>query len=404
MPRKPKHQTISCEFFTWRIFTRDGVYYADGRGGKHDLGKHSLGTRDRDEALDRLKQLDRHKAIKLGLIDPKTTAATEPISITDGWKLYMEFSGRSPVLGGASQPTLQRYGAVRDKHIEFCRKNGIADWSSFDARMLERYGNWLSKDHADRTAYLELTLLKGVNAWLIKSKLLPAICKLVYPLRKPQGTDTYCYSRREVSAMLAWCQSSAKLAWLAAVIVALAHTGMRISELAGLRWSDVDLEHDTIRVADERASRRKMAAGTARTTKGRRSRIVPIHSRLKAVLVTLAQQPDGRVFHALLGGRLRSRNVLEDFITKVIEPLKHRFATPDGEIGFEHGRLKSFRHFFCSQAFLGGASEGEIREWLGHRESKMVEHYRHLRNDDARRKMEQIEFLDPQDDRPGNVA
>ena len=84
-----------------------------------------------------------------------------------------------------------------------------------------------------------------------------------------------------------------KLAWLAFVIIALAHTGLRISELAGLRWSDVDLEHDTIRVADERSSRRKRRAGTARTTKGRRSRIVPIHSRLKALLVTIKRQPDG---------------------------------------------------------------------------------------------------------------
>ena len=69
-------------------------------------------------------------------------------------------------------------------------------------RLLERYGNWLSKDHADRTAYFELTLLKSVNSWLIKDKHLPPDCKLIYPLRKPQGTDTHCYSRFEVSAMV----------------------------------------------------------------------------------------------------------------------------------------------------------------------------------------------------------
>jgi integrase len=81
----------------------------------------------------------------------------------------------------------------------------------------------------------------------------------------------------------------------------------------------------------------------------------------------------------------------------VIEPLKEESPTSPGEIGFEHGRIHSFRHFFCSQAFLGGASEGEIREWLGHAESKMVEHYRHLRNEDAQRKMEQINFTGPED-------
>ena len=80
------------------------------------------------------------------------------------------------------------------------------------------------------------------------------------------------------------------------------------------------------------------------------------------------------------------------FIDDVIEPLKKKFPTPDGEIGFAHGRLHSFRHFFCSQAFLGYASEGEIKEWLGHADSKMVEHYRHLRSEDAQRKMARLTF------------
>jgi hypothetical protein len=34
----------------------------------------------------------------------------------------------------------------------------------------------------------------------------------------------------------------------------------------------------------------------------------------------------------------------------------------------------------------------------------MVEHYRHLRDEDAQRKMEQIEFMDREDDRSSDVA
>ena len=84
---------------------------------------------------------------------------------------------------------------------------------------------------------------------------------------------------------------------------------------------------------------------------------------------------------------------LKVFKEKVIEPLSEKFPTPEGEIGFRHGTFHGFRHFFCSQCFLGGASEGEIREWMGHRESKIVEHYRHLSNEDAQRKMKKIDFL-----------
>ena len=407
MPRQPKQTPIACEHFTWRLFRRKGVYYGDARGGKYNLGKHSLGTRDRDEALNRLRLLDQQKAVELGLANENATRPGDAVTVVDGWKLYLEFGGRSSVLGGVSPGTLQRYGAVRDKHVKFCSKHGIVNWGDFSKQMMEKYGNRLSRSFADRTVFLELTLIKSVTNWLIAEKKLPVDCKIDYPLRKPQGTDTYCYSAAEVAAMVNHCTNDPHLGWLGNVIIALAHTGLRISELAGLRWSDVDFNSNTIRVADERSSRRKRKAGSMRTTKGRRSRVIPIHPRLRQVFDGLSRDPDGRVLHAERGGVLRPNNVLHTFIRNVTEPLKEKFPTPAEEIGFEHGRLHSFRHYFCSQAFLGGASEGEIKEWLGHADSKMVEHYRHLRNEDAQRKMEQIDFMaeeDGEEDHPSDAA
>ncbi len=404
MPRKPQNTPLVCEHFTWRLMVRSGVYYADGRGGKHDLGKHSLGTRDREEALDRLRQLDRQKAVQLGLAEAYPSVPTSNLSIAEGWKLFMDFSGRAQAMGGVAPNTLKRYKAVRDKHTEFCRKQGISSWAEFNKPQLEKYGNQLGKKYADRTVFLEITLLKSVTGWLVAEGHLPAGSELKYPMPKPQGTDTYCYTTAEVSAMVRHCKASPKLTWLAHVIIALAHTGMRISELTGLRWSDIKLEQKTITIADERASKRKRQAGTARTTKGRRSRTLPIHPVLAQLLQSHSRQADGYVFHAQRGGKLLARNVLQIFIDSVIEPLKKRFPTADGDTGFESGRLHSFRHYFCSQCFLGRASEGEIRQWLGHADSKMVEHYRHLRKDDAQRKMDQVTFLDQPDNRPGEVA
>jgi integrase len=406
MPRKPNQPPIVCQYFTWRLLLRDGVYYADGRGSRFNLGKHSLGTRNRVEALERLRQLDHQKAVELELADAKPAVVNDTVTIADGWKRYLDHSGRSQVMGGISANSLKRYGTVRDKHVKFCARQGINTWAEFSKARIEQYGNQLSRKYADRTVFLELTLLKSVVNWLVANGHLPAGSDLNYPLRKPQGTDTYCYSPAEVSAMVAYCRTHAQLAWLANVIVALAHTGLRISELASLRWSDINLtsNKESLTVADERSSRRMRRAGTARTTKGRRSRKIPIHPGLKELLMSMERQADGYVFHAARGGKLLARNVLQMFIDGVIDPLKKKFPTPAGEIGFEHGRLHSFRHFFCSQAFLGGASEGEIKEWLGHADSKMVEHYRHLRSEDAQRKMGQIEFMRRPDERSGDVA
>lgn len=395
-----KNDSVSCRYFIWRLFRRDGVFYADGRGGKFKLGKHSLGTREREMALENLRRLDEAKAVELGLAEAASTAAASTPTITEGWQLYFEHCEGNPVMGGASPATIKRYSPVRDKHLQFCRKHGIETWQHFDEQALRRYGKWLAQSKADRTVYLELTLFKSVNGWLIDQKRLPASAKLVLVLKKPQGTDTYCYSSAEVTAMIEHCRANKNLGWLADAIVGLAHTGTRISELAGLRWGDVHLDSGILRIADERSSRRKRQAGTSRTTKGKRSRTIPIHAELRKLLVGMTRQADGFVFHAARGGRIRLRNVLEQFIRHVIEPLQPKFPVPVGEIGFEHGRLHSFRHFFCSQCFLGGASEGEIKEWLGHADSKMVEHYRHLRSEDAQRKMNQIRFLEQADGRP----
>jgi integrase len=118
----------------------------------------------------------------------------------------------------------------------------------------------------------------------------------------------------------------------------------------------------------------------------------------------MTKATDGRVFHAPRGGQIRPRNVLSMFIRDVIEKLKDKFPTPAGEIGFENGRLHGFRHFFVSRCFLGGASEGEIREWVGHASSRMVERYRHLGRKDAAAKMQQIKFTDPDANEQGRPS
>jgi len=76
-----------------------------------------------------------------------------------------------------------------------------------------------------------------------------------------------------------------------------------------------------------------------RTTKGKSSRQIPIHPRLREMLSKMNREPDGRVFHAERGGQLRPRNVLGAFIRDVIDKLKNKFPVPAGKNGFEHGRL-----------------------------------------------------------------
>lgn len=77
----------------------------------------------------------------------------------------------------------------------------------------------------------------------------------------------------------------------------------------------------------------------------------------------------------------------------MIKPLTQQFPTASGEIGFEHGRVHSFRHYFVSEAFRLGVPEPRIMEWVGHRDSRIVARYRHLRDDDGQHAMQELDFL-----------
>jgi integrase len=175
-------------------------------------------------------------------------------------------------------------------------------------------------------------------------------------------------------------------------VTALASTGVRISEPAALRWSDVDSDLHVLQIVDER-HRRRRAGGEVRTTKTGQSRAFPIHEDLRRVLDTLAQSADGRIFHGPLGGRLKADVVRRASIREVLEKLKDRFPTRTGEIGFINGRLHSFRHFFCSRCAQSGVAEHVVMSWLGHSSSKMVRHYFHLHDEESQRQMQRIRFL-----------
>ena len=223
--------------------------------------------------------------------------------------------------------------------------------------------------------------------WLVKGGHLPAGRRIELPLQKARGTDTYCWRPEEVRAMLEHCRGRPELEWLGGVILALAATGLRISELAGLRWSDADLDAGMIRLVDETGSGRRTGKGPARTLKSGRDRSFPIQEELLPVLLAMPRHPDGSVFHGPRGGRLKPDVVRRVLVRDVLKPLS-------AGAGFADGRLHSFRHFFCSLCANRGVSQRVVMRWLGHSDSRMVEHYYHLNDDEARRQMGRIKLYE----------
>jgi site-specific recombinase XerD len=396
MPAKRKKERVICQFFSWLIGERGGIYVADGRSNAVNVGRHSLATRDRDEALQRLNRLDAVKAVEHDLA-PRTIlekSETATLSLEDGTDLYLRHAARAPILGGASAGTTKRYRAVFDKFLPFAQKHGIRHWQEVSKQTLESYGTWLDNhDYDYATEYLELTTLKQIVKWLVAEKRLPANCLITLRLKKPRGSRTYCFRPLEVQAMLLRCWDDAKLTWLGDVILALATTGLRIAELAELRWSDVDLQGRTISLTDTRFSTNKAGRESGRTTKSHHGRVLPIHPDLQSRLENLTQHADGRVYHGPLGGRLKPDTVRTTLIREVLTPLAEQFPRVAGDKGFQDGRLHSLRHYFCSTSANSGVAEQVLMSWLGHRDSRMLRHYFHLHQDEAQRQMAKIDFV-----------
>jgi len=209
-------------------------------------------------------------------------------------------------------------------------------------------------------------------------------------MSREKESTRYCWTPDEFRAMLSHCRTTPGLNWLADILLTLGLTGMRISELAQLRWSDVDLVDRQIRLVDESRRGRRQAGRRQRTLKSKRGRSFPIHPELLPTLQRLPRHADGYVFHGPRGGQIKPDTLRNILIKEVLTPLADRFPAAAGEPGFASGRLHSFRHFFCSLSANSGVPERVVMDWLGHADAAMVRRYYHLNADESRRQMDRV--------------
>lgn len=285
--------------------------------------------------------------------------------------------------------------------MQFARSHSVMNWNDVTTRFIENYLRHLgNKKYADRKIYSEGIFLRQIIKWLVTDGILPATCMIKLKLKIFQGSNTYCWTQQEVTAMIRHCRKTQKLKWFCDIIIALAHIGQRISELAYLRWTDVDSEHGLNWISNDKGN--GTSGRPARRTKNRCNRGIPIHRELLKVLRGISKAKDGHVFRGSRNGILKPDVARNALVRDVIKPLKKRFPAEESAIGFEHGRLHSFRHFSCSAAANAGTRESIVISWLGHKNSAMIRHNYHLSNSEAQQQIGRIAFtsgtLDPEDE------
>jgi integrase len=366
VPKKAKYEQIQGCFFRWRIRpSSHGVWYADGRSNQPSVGRHSLGTKDKNDALRLIQLWDARMAVNHGIADSSVLGAKRGDSITlgEGIKKYLHHISRPKVTGGAKKSTVKRYRPVFDKFAEYSASEGVEYWDQVNRRLLESYAGWLD-DHgyAYRTEYMKLTTIKQCVNWLVSEKLISRECSIHMPMPKAQGSPTYCYSEAEVRGLICFCAQNDELIWLGRVLCTLVYTGMRIGEAAQLVWDDIDLDDAIVHVRDTSRGAATSRDTAERTTKSSLGRIVPLHRELQHLFGSMSGDYRGRVFHGPRRGRLKPdtvRNVLtRDVLPHVAKAMYPRDSSPR----MLDGRVHSLRHTFCTIAYRAGWPERMI--WM----------------------------------------
>jgi integrase len=136
--------------------------------------------------------------------------------------------------------------------------------------------------------------------------------------------------------------------WHVAVCLA-GEAGLRIGEVRGLRWDDVDLEAATITVAQQ------MRKGIIGTPKGRTRRVVPMTPHLLRALRGLEELRRGFVVR-----NLDCSPMTDGQTTHVIYRMCDEAELP-------HRGWHVLRHAFGTHAALFGANPWRLMLWLGHK-------------------------------------
>ncbi len=170
--------------------------------------------------------------------------------------------------------------------------------------------------------------------------------------RQPEAKRSRRLSADEEAALLEAAKPNPRLY---RVVVAALETGCRRGELLALQWRDVNLERKELRVRAENA---KTSA----------ERVVPITTRLAAVLELAQYDPKGKtlpaeafVFGDALGGR--------------IGEIKTAWRNACAAAGLEDLHFHDLRHEAGSRWLEGGMPIHHVKELLGHANIKTTDTY-----------------------------
>lgn len=253
------------------------------------------------------------------------------------------------------------YRQKADKYI--IPKIGSLPLSEITPIVCQRLINGLSKQIKAKSvknihSILHSSLKRAVMAGLIRSN--PASNLELPRIEKP---DIHPLMDDDIRRFLSAAEGSEYYH----LFITAIFTGMRISELVGLRWEDINFSERYISVNHQLQRSDKTGEYITLSTKNRTSRLVPISTSMVAVLHEVKSKQAQR--QLLAGEEWKGEGYVftNDIGAHYSQPtIQHHMKKIARAAGFENLRFHDLRHTCAILAIQTGADIKSISDMLGH--------------------------------------
>ncbi|MBX9744198.1 MAG: site-specific integrase [Chlamydiales bacterium] len=176
--------------------------------------------------------------------------------------------------------------------------------------------------------------------------------KRVSKLEENPGRNRFL-SKEELNALLSQCKNS-KNAHLHGIVLMAASMGMRFGEIVNLRWKNIDFENGLV---------------TILMTKNGDDRVIPLPQQVVTYLQELARPKtqDDFVFPSKNPAKRHPYSMIRKAFQKALQLAN-----------IKDFKFRDLRHTCASHLAMGGATQGELMEILGHRSPTMTKRYTHF--------------------------
>ena len=145
------------------------------------------------------------------------------------------------------------------------------------------------------------------------------------------------------------------------IIMFTAMTGLRRGEVVNLRWCDVDMDRQTIRI---------QTSANFKTKQGK-FRILPLHSVAFYIISRRMEEEKSEYVFTRIG-----RPLTGDWVSKELKHYINKAGLSDKDLHFH-----SLRHSFASWLVQSGVSLYEVQKLLGHSNIAVTQIYSHLQTE-----------------------